>query len=100
MLRKKEKKAISSIFALLIGWPIGLDQFLEGKGGRGVLITIGWTITFLFTFFSLVNLNLGGDYTDIGIGLLVLSLPPLIVGGLLGIAKLLKLLKAFVAAED
>ncbi len=33
MLRKKEKKAITSTIALLIGWPVGLDQFLEKSKG-------------------------------------------------------------------
>ncbi len=27
MLRKKEKKTIASMIALLIGWPVGLDNF-------------------------------------------------------------------------
>ncbi len=100
MLRKKEKKAIASIFALLLGWPVGLDQFLEGKVVRGALITFGWTITLLFVLLSWNNLNLGGEYTDLGIGLLVMSLPGMIVGGLLATIKLLKLLRAFVEADD
>ena len=45
MLRKKEKKAIASIFMLMIGWPVGLDQFFEGKNEKGISTTIGWTLT-------------------------------------------------------
>jgi len=29
---------------LLIGWPVGLDQFLEGKNEKGIFVTIGWTV--------------------------------------------------------
>jgi len=41
MLRKKEKKALASIFMLIIGWPVGLDQFFEGKNEKGISTTIG-----------------------------------------------------------
>ena len=44
MLRKKEKKAITSIIALLIGWPVGLDQFLEKNNAKGIQSLIGWSI--------------------------------------------------------
>ena len=45
MLRKKEKQAIASIFALLVGWPIGLDRFVEGNSGKGLAVILGWIIT-------------------------------------------------------
>ena len=50
MLRKKEKKALASILMLLIGWPIGLDQFFEGKNEKGISTIIGWTMTALLFF--------------------------------------------------
>ena len=55
MLRKKEKKAITSTIALLIGWPVGLDKFLEDESGRGFQIFLGWLISgmvFAYGFFE------------------------------------------------
>ena len=37
---------------LLIGWPVGLDQFLEGNNERGIFVTIGWMISLLLLFFG------------------------------------------------
>ena len=37
---------------LLIGWPVGLDQFLEGKNEKGIFVTIGWTVSLLLLFFG------------------------------------------------
>ena len=97
MLRKKEKKAIASIFALLIGWPVGLDQFLEGNKEKGIAIIFGWIITALMFFGGIANL---GGYDSTGVGLLVMSLSASIVGGVLITVKLVKLLSAFVEADD
>ena len=44
MLRKKEKKAITSIISLLIGWPIGLDKFVEGQNEEGVKTILTWLL--------------------------------------------------------
>ena len=57
MLRQKEKKALASIFMLIIGWPAGLDQFFEGKYEKGISTTIGWTLTaLLFLWFGFKRL--------------------------------------------
>ena len=53
MLRKKEKKAITSTISLLIGWPVGLDQFLEGSVETSVAAIIGWTANIIFLFVGL-----------------------------------------------
>ncbi len=61
MLRKKDKKAISSTITLLLGWPIALDEFLEGDNGRGFQIFISWLITGLSFFLGLYQ------YTSYGL---------------------------------
>ena len=61
MLRKKEKKAITSTIALLIGWPVGLDQFLEGSVETGVAAIIGWTANIIFLVVGLNQI----DFWDI-----------------------------------
>ena len=97
MLRKKEKKAITSIIALLIGWPVGLDQFLEKNNGKGFQSIIGWLITGLLFLFGIGSL---GTVSDAGFSLLFLSA----LGGLIGIVciliKLVDKLRAFEEAED
>ena len=96
MLRKKEKKAIASIFALLIGWPIGLDLFLEGDKTKGTQTVVAWAVVgvmFLVGFGMNVS---GGD----GFGLILFALIGSIIGGVLATVKLVKLLKAFVDADD
>ena len=97
MLRKKEKKAITSIIALLIGWPVGLDQFLEKNNGKGFQSLIGWLITGLLFLFGIGTLGTG---SDAGFSLLFLSA----LGGLVGfvciLIKLVNKLRAFEEAED
>ena len=94
MLRKKEKKAIASIFMLLIGWPVGLDQFFEGNNEKGISITIGWTISFFFLFYGLrLNGNNAGSSLIIAVILILL-------GGLQSCKRLIKLSRAFVNAKD
>ena len=94
MFRKKEKKALSSIFMLLIGWPVGLDQFFEGKNKKGISTTIGWTVTALM---FLYGLGLRGYYTGI---VLVFALLFTLVGSLQACKKLFKITRAFVDADD
>ena len=97
MLRKKEKKAITSIIALLIGWPVGLDQFLEKNNGKGIQSLIGWLIIGIF---FLVGFGLLASGDDTGFGFWVISA----LGGLVGIVciliKLVDKLRAFEEAED
>ena len=91
MLRKKEKKAITSTIALLIGWPVALDQFLEGQNKEGIKIIFGWLLVFVTS-----------------VGAIVQNKPSVLVfcflGGFVGIlgvlSKLVSKLKAFEEAED
>ena len=94
MFRKKEKKALSSIFMLLIGWPVGLDQFFEGKNKKGISTTIGWTVTALM---FLYGLGLRGYYTGV---VLLFALLFTMVGSLQACKKLFKITRAFVDADD
>ena len=94
MFRKKEKKALSSIFMLLIGWPLGLDQFFEGKTKKGIFTTIGWTVTALM---FLYGLGLKGYFT--GVALLIAVLFTL-AGSFQACKKLFRVTRAFVDADD
>ena len=69
MLRKKRKKAITSIIALLIGWPVGLDQFLK-KNGKGIQSLIGWLIIGIF-FLVGFSLLASGDDTGFGFWVII-----------------------------
>ena len=44
MLRKKEKKALTRLFLLGIGAPIGLDRFYEGNITGGFLAILGFIV--------------------------------------------------------
>tara|TARA_Y100001968_G_C19113768_1_gene598501 strand:- start:209 stop:436 length:228 start_codon:yes stop_codon:yes gene_type:complete len=61
MLRKSEKKALTRLFLLGVGAPIGLDRFYEGDVTGGFLAIIGFVVAavtifgliiWLFPFFS------------------------------------------------
>ena len=96
MLRKKEKKTLASIFALSIGWPVGLDLFLEGDQTKGTQTLIAWSVVAaMFLAGFRINLS-GGD----GFGLILFALIGTTIGGVLATVKLVKLLKAFVEADD
>ncbi len=94
MLRKKEKKALASIFMLLIGWPIGLDQFFEGKNEKGISTTIGWTITALL---FLYGFGLKGYYTGI---VVIIAFLCTLAGGFQACKKLVNVTRAFVYANN
>ena len=94
MLIKKEKRALASIFMLLIGWPVGLDQFFEGNNEKGISITIGWTGSFLLLFFSL---RLKGYYMGI---FLIIAIILILLGIVQASKKLIKLTRVFVNAKD
>ena len=91
MLRKKEKKAITSTIALLIGWPVGLDQFLEGQNSEGVKIIIGW----LFVIISFIGAIAFNEPS-----VLIFSFLAGFVGIIGVFSKLVSKLKAFEEAED
>ena len=44
MLRKNEKKALTRLFLLGIGAPIGLDRFHEGDVTGGFLAILGFVV--------------------------------------------------------
>ena len=90
MLRKKEKKTIASMIALLIGWPVGLDQFLEGNKRNGVMTTVGWLITFIMFL-----IGASGE-----MGAFVFCFIGTAVGTICIFKKLVSLLQAFVEADD
>ena len=94
MLSKKEKKALASIFILIIGWPVGLDQFFEGKNEKGISTTIGWTFTALL---FLYGLGLKGYYTGV---VLIIAVLLTLAGSFQAGKKLIKVTRAFVDAED
>ena len=94
MLRKKEKKALASILMLLIGWPVGLDQFLEGNNEKGIFVTIGWTVSLLLLFFGW-----GLKSYDGGV-VLIVGVLLVLLGSFLACKKLIKVTRAFVDADD
>ena len=51
MLKNKEKNSVVRGIFLIGGWGLGLDRFYEGDKKGGVLSIIGWSITFLFSFY-------------------------------------------------
>ena len=46
MFRKEEKKALTRLALLSIGWPAGLDRFYDGKTRDGIFSIIGWLLVF------------------------------------------------------
>ncbi len=105
MFRKEEKKALTRLAVLSVGWGLGLDRFYEGKNKEGFLSLIGWGIIFS----SLLYLSPchGYDYTE-GVKTYAQAEPnkliviPLIVGlygVILVIKKGFRLLRSFESAE-
>ena len=45
MLRKTEKKALTRLFLLGVGAPIGLDRFYEGDVTGGFLAILGFVLS-------------------------------------------------------
>ena len=96
MLRKKEKKAITSTIALLIGWPVGLDKFLEGKSKRGFQIFLGWLISGIVLTYGLFEYV---NYQE-GSGFVVFGSIAVSIGTVCFFSELIANLKAFEEAED
>ena len=106
MFRKEEKKSLSRLALLSIGWPAGLDRFYDGKSKDGVLSIIGWGLI----FGSLMYLSPchGYDYVEGGKSMADFSFNPLIIiplvagvyGGILVIRKGFRLLRQFENADD
>ena len=96
-VEKERKKAITSTIALLIGWPVGLDQFLEGNNGKGIQSIAGWLVvgsTFL------IGAGFLGTGDDSGFGFWIITALGGLVGTVCILTKLIAKLKAFEEAED
>ena len=106
MLRKEEKKSLTRLALLSVGWGVGLDRFYDGKNRDGLLSLLGWTIV----FGSIVALSPchGYDYADSGKNMADMTVNPLIIapfaaglyGVVLVIRKGFRLLRQFETAED
>ena len=79
---------------MLIGWPVGLDQFLEGNNERGIFVTIGWMVSLLLLFFGWGLKSYYGGFV------LIVALLSILFGGFLACKKLIKVTRAFIDAED
>jgi len=96
MLRKRENKAITSTIALLIGWPVGLDKFLESKSKRGFQIFIGWLILGIVLTYGLIEFL---NYQEVS-GYVVFGLIAISIGTVCFFSELIANLKMFEEAED
>ena len=105
MFRQEEKKAITRLSLLTIGWGLGLDRFYEGRTKDGFLSLIGWSIIFV----SLASLSPchGYSYSEGIKSYSEMNIDPLIIlpvgfglyGGILVIRKAFRLLRSFESAE-
>ena len=105
MLRKDEKKALSRLAILSVGWGLGLDRFYDGRTRDGFLSIIGWALIFgSLMFLSPCH---GYDYVDGAKNYSDMTINPLIIvpvglgiyGGFLILRKAFRLLRAFEMAE-
>ena len=106
MFRKDEKKALTRLAVLAVGWGLGLDRFYEGKTRDGFLSLIGWALIFgSLMFLSPCH---GYDYVDGAENFKDMSVNPLIIlpfgfsvyGVVLVLRKGFRLLRQFESAED
>ena len=105
MLRKDEKKSITRLILLGIGWGVGLDRFYEGRNKDGVLSILGWSI--IFISLMLLSPCHGYDYADGAKNYSEMSTNPYIIlplglgvyGGVLVLRKAFRLLRSFESAE-
>ena len=105
MFNKDEKKALTRLSVLAIGWGVGLDRFYEGRTKDGLLSIVGWGLIFA----TLIYLSPchGVDYTDGVKNYSEMSFNPLSIfplgfgtyGIILVIRKGFKLLRSFESAE-
>ena len=104
MFRKEEKKALTRLAVLSVGWGLGLDRFYEGRVRDGFLSLIGWALIFT----SLMILSPCHGYADGGKTMSEISFNPLIIaplglgvyGAILVLRKGFRLLRQFESAED
>ncbi|KGG15523.1 MULTISPECIES: hypothetical protein [unclassified Prochlorococcus] len=62
MFNKDEKKALTRLAVLSIGWGVGLDRFYEGRTKDGILSIVGWTLVFGTLFY--LSPCQGYEYTE------------------------------------
>ena len=106
MLRKEEKKSLTRMALLSLGWGVGLDRFYEGKPREGFLSLIGWAL--IFGSLMLLSPCHGYDYSaesknmaDMSVNSLIIARLALgIYGVILVIRKGFRLLRQFENAED
>ena len=79
---------------LIIGWPVGLDQFFEGKNEKDFSTTIGWTVT---TLLFLYGLDLKGYYSGV---VLIIAVLLTLAGSFQACKKPIKVTRAFVDVDD
>ena len=106
MFRKEEKKSLTRLGLLSIGWGVGLDRFYDGKTRDGFLSLIGWGL--IFGSLMMLSPCHGYDYAEGGKNMADMSINPLIIipsafglyGIVLVIRKGFRLLRQFETAED
>tara|TARA_A100001037_G_scaffold215502_1_gene193445 strand:- start:55 stop:375 length:321 start_codon:yes stop_codon:yes gene_type:complete len=106
MFRKEEKKSLTRLGLLSIGWGVGLDRFYDGKTRDGFLSLIGWGL--IFGSLMMLSPCHGYDYAEGGKNMADMSVNPLIIipsalglyGIVLVIRKGFRLLRQFETAED
>ncbi len=106
MFRKDEKKAITRLALLSVGWGLGLDRFYEGRNKDAFLSLVGWAA--IFISLMLLSPCHGYDYAEGGKNLSEMSFNPFIIipfgfglyGATLVVRKGFRLLRQFEAAED
>ena len=105
MFRKEEKKAITRLALLSVGWGLGLDRFYDGKTRDGFLSIVGWGL--IFTSLMILSPCHGYDYAEGGKAiaenvnpLIVLPIGFGVYGAFLVIRKGFRLLKQFESAND
>ena len=106
MLRKEEKKAMTRIALLSVGWGLGLDRFYEGKTRDGFLSLLGWAAIFgslmvLLPCHGYDYASGSKDFSDVSISPLIIA--PLgfgVYGAVLVLRKGFRLLRNFESAED
>ena len=104
MLNKEEKKSLTRLGILTIGWGLGLDRFYEGRVKDGFLSIVGWGV--IFTSFLILSPCHGYDYSNNSKAITEAGIDPLIIfplafgayGGFLIIRKAFRLLRSFESA--
>ena len=106
MLRKDEKKSLTRLALLSVGWGVGLDRFYDGKTRDGFLSLIGWAL--IFGSLLVLSPCHSYDYSATSKSMADMSMNPLIAiplvlglyGALLVIRKGFRLLRQFETAYD